>query len=380
MTEYYITSNKYSVQERINKNGKSVFEVVFRVVTLNGIVKQKRLGGFKNKKEAGRGYMEFITKYCEPMPPNLYRAKQAAAQQSITLHEYTVEEMFPLYLEAASSDNKASTIWDKKQIYDLYIKPTLGKERLCDLTTERLFRWQDKILAMRKPNGEPYSQAYFSRIRNTLMPMLTYAEPRYNIPNQLRKVKRPKKRVQKTEMKFWTKEQFEQFLSVADDPRYRAYFAVLFYTGRRKGEVLALLAEDIKPDRISFTKTYSRKTHDGSAYSITNTKNEKKAATPICEPLKQILTDYQGETPYYFGGERPFSENAVRNKFLKYCKEAGLEPIRIHDLRHSFVSMLIHLGANMMIVADLIGDTVEQVMKTYGHLYEEDKLDIISRI
>lgn len=102
--------------------------------------------------------------------------------------------------------------------------------------------------------------------------------------------------------------------------------------------------------------------------------------TPICEPLKKILTDYQGETPYYFGGERPFSENAVRNKFLKYCKEAGLEPIRIHDLRHSFVSMLIHLGANMMIVADLIGDTVEQVMKTYGHLYEEDKLDIISRI
>ena len=50
-----------------------------------------------------------------------------------------------------------------------------------------------------------------------------------------------------------------------------------------------------------------------------------------------------------------------------------MEPIRIHDLRHSFVSMLLHKGANFMVVADLIGDTVDQVIKTYGHLYESDK-------
>lgn len=52
----------------------------------------------------------------------------------------------------------------------------------------------------------------------------------------------------------------------------------------------------------------------------------------------------------------------------------------IHDLRHSFVSMLIHLGANLMVVADLIGDTVEQVTKTYGHLYESDKREIIAKL
>ena len=115
-------------------------------------------------------------------------------------------------------------------------------------------------------------------------------------------------------------------------------------------------------------------------YTITNTKNEKKAATPICKPLQEILKGYEGQSPFFFGGDNPFSENAVRCRFNGYCEKAGVEQIRIHDLRHSFVSMLIHLGANMMVVADLIGDTVEQVMKTYGHLYEEDKLDIISKI
>lgn len=59
---------------------------------------------------------------------------------------------------------------------------------------------------------------------------------------------------------------------------------------------------------------------------------------------------------------------------------AGVKRIRVHDLRHSFVSMLIHLGANYTVVADLISDTPEQVTKTYGHMYDEDKLSIISRL
>ena len=63
-----------------------------------------------------------------------------------------------------------------------------------------------------------------------------------------------------------------------------------------------------------------------------------------------------------------------------YIAKAGVKRIRIHDLRHSFVSMCIHLGASVYVVADLIGDTVEQVLKTYGHLYEEDKKLIINSI
>ena len=42
--------------------------------------------------------------------------------------------------------------------------------------------------------------------------------------------------------------------------------------------------------------------------------------------------------------------------------------------------MLIHLGANMMVVAELIGDNVEQVIKTYGHLYDSDKTEVINKI
>ena len=83
---------------------------------------------------------------------------------------------------------------------------------------------------------------------------------------------------------------------------------------------------------------------------------------------------------FYFSGEEPLAATTVDRYFKKYTALAGLPEIRIHDLRHSFVSMLIHHGANFMVVADLISDTVEQVIKTYGHLYEEDQITVLAKL
>ena len=154
----------------------------------------------------------------------------------------------------------------------------------------------------------------------------------------------------------------------------------MFYTGRRKGELFALTPEDVKPTSIKINKSLTRKTRSDSSYEITSTKAEKTQDIPVCEIVQKEISSYEGSAPFYFGGSAPLSSTTVARKFGEYCNKADVEIIRIHDLRHSFVSMLIHLGANLMVVADLIGDTVEQVMKTYGHLYQEDKLNILSKI
>ena len=119
---------------------------------------------------------------------------------------------------------------------------------------------------------------------------------------------------------------------------------------------------------------------DGSPYKITTSKNEKSGVTPICNTLKKELSGYQGQRPFFFGGAHPIHENTLSHAFEAYIRRAGVKRIRMHDLRHSFVSMLIHLGANFMVVADLIGDTVEQVTKTYGHVYDSDKRNIIDML
>lgn len=374
MVEYYISSTKYSLQERMTRRGK-VYDVVFRIVTLDGQEKQKKLSGYANKTLAKQAYTDFVTSKCELVKNNPIKKKNPQKEDLL------VGDLILEYLFSLSNQNKDSSIYDKRGVFGNYIIPYFGKMPISTLTTDVLYRWQDELWTKKNPRTQKhYAYSYLLKIRNRLAAFLSWVESRYNYPNYLVAVKKPKRRIPKAEMQFWTKEEFDKFIAVVDNPIHHAIFMILFYTGRRKGEVLALSPSDITPDGIIFKKTYTRKTIDGSAYNITSTKNEKVGKTPICTPLKKELENYPFESPFAFGGENPIHENTIAHAFERYIKKAGVKRIRVHDLRHSFVSMLIHLGANLIVVADLIGDTLEQVTKTYAHLYEEDKQNIISRI
>ena len=378
MEHYYISSTKSNIQERQTKLNGKVYDIVFRIVTLDGDEKQKRLSGYKTKALAKEAHLEFIQKYCELVKRNPIKKKKAVEKGK---DELTVEALAPLYIASMSNQNKDSTIYDRRGNLYNFILPYFQNARIADLTPERLYKWQDDLWRAKNPKtGDYYSYSHLSNIRGTMSTFLAWCEIHYGTVNNLRKVKKPKRRTPKTAMQFWTREDFDKFIAVVDNPTYRAIFYTLFFTGRRKGEVIALNVDDVHRDYIVFDKTYTRKTVDKDAYKITTTKNERRAKTIICEPLKAALAAYTPQKPFYFGGDAPIHENTIAHAFDRYIEKSGVKRIRIHDLRHSFVSMCIHLGASVYVVADLIGDTVAQVFKTYGHLYDEDKQEIISRI
>lgn len=375
MEQYYISSTKYNLQERQTKLNGKVYDIVFYITTLDGVRKQKKLSGFKSKTAAKEAYTDFVTKHCTLAKITPKKKTDLAAEIP------TVSHLFPEYIISLQNQNKESSIYDKTKLFKNIILPMIGDCKITDLTRERLYQWQDKIWAMKNPvTNEPYSYEYLSKMRGFFASFLSWCETRYGYQNNLKLVKKPKRRVAKNEMQFWSRDEFEKFIECVDDPRYKMIFTMSFFTGRRKGEVLALSPSDIKADSILFNKTYSRKTLDGSPYKITTSKNEKVGYTPICPALRSALADYTGESPFFFGGESPIHENTLTHAFESYIKKSGVKRIRYHDLRHSFVSMLLHNGANFMIVADLIGDTVDQIIKTYGHLYESDKIKIVESI
>ena len=372
--EYYISSNKYSLQERNTKKGK-VYDLMFRVVTLDGIEKQKKKSGFATKTLAKQWYMEFVTEKCELVRNNPVKKRNTQKEEPL------VGELIREYMATLGNDNKYTTIYDKNNVFRLFVLPYYETKKPKDLTTQELAGWVDTIWSLTNPrNGEYYSYKQLSKIRGHFNVFLNWLELRYGYKNNLSDVPRKKKRAAKTEMKFWEKNTFERFISVVDDPTYHALFTFMFYTGRRKGELFALAPADIKPKSIRVNKSLTRKTRSDSTYEITSTKAEKTQTIPICKKVQDEIASYKGDSPFYFGGDKPLASTTVKRMFDGYCEKAGVETIRIHDLRHSFVSLLIHHGGNLMVVADLIGDTVEQVMKTYGHLYQEDKLNILSRI
>lgn len=375
MEQYYISSTKYNLQDRQTKLNGRVWDVVFYITTMDGVRKQKKLSGFKSKTAAKEAYTDFVTKHCTLTKIAPKKKTEIATQIP------TVSELVPQYILSLHNQTKESTIYDRQNIFKSTLLPMLGYLKMSELTKERLYQWQDELWSMKSERtGETYGYQYLSSIRSHFGAFLAWAESRYGFPNNLKLVKKPKRRVQKTEMLFWSREEFDQFLDSVDDPRYKMMFTMSFFTGRRKGEIIALSPSDFNTDSILFDKTYTRKTLDGSPYKITTSKNEMVGYTPICPALRKALAAYQGESPFFFGGEKPIHENTLTHAFDSYIKKSGVKRIRYHDLRHSFVSMILHNGANFMVVADLIGDTVEQVIKTYGHLYEIDKIKIVESI
>lgn len=65
----------------------------------------------------------------------------------------------------------------------------------------------------------------------------------------------------------------------------------------------------------------------------------------------------------------PFTRSKLRTAMGKACKASGVKHIRIRNIRHSHVSLLIEMGFPPLLIAKRIGDTVEMVNNIYGHLY-----------
>ena len=379
MADYYILSTKCSIHQRKTKKHGTVYDVMFRLITKDGEEIQKKLSGYSSKAKAKQAHADFILENCELVKNNPVKKKETAKKDPL------IGDLLREYIASLSNQNKDSSIYVKTKIYESFIFPKYGDRKITDLTKEELYRWQDELWSTKNPRtGKAYSHNYLNKVRNFFAAFLSWCESRYGYENQLSEVKRPKKRAPSKEKQIWTKEEFQKFISVVDDPMYYTLFTLLFFTGRRKGEVLALTPQDIKLNSpqpsINFSKSITRKTIDGSAYKITSTKADKIQTTPICKTVRYALQNYEAGVPFFFGGEKPIAENTLTRVFQRYCNKAEMSPIRIHDLRHSFVSMLIHNGANFMVVADLIGDTVEQVTKTYAHMYQSDKIAIINTL
>ncbi len=374
MEKYYILSTKYAIRERNTKRNGKTFDVRFHVITMDGEYKEKQLCGYSSKTLAKQGFADFIAKHCIP-------ANQNPIERKNTKIEPTVKEMIQKYIVTLGNQNKESSIYDKIKIYDQWIIPSLGDKKMKDLTIDYLYQWQDNLWNSKNPRtGKYYSYKYLEKIRTHLGSFLSWSAKRYNTSNNLRLLDKPRKTTAPTEKEIWTRKEFDDFINHVDDPMYHCLFTMMFFTGRRKGEIFALTPDDITEKGIRWNKTVTRKTLDGTPWKVTSTKQSSSQIQPIAAPLAAELEKYKGQSPFFFGGARPLAENTVTRKLDHYIAISGQKRLKNHEMRHSYVSMLIHLGANYKLVAELIGDTPEQVIRTYGHEWNQDKIAIVNSI
>ena len=136
---------------------------------------------------------------------------------------------------------RENTMYTKRYIIDLKIKPYFEKKILSEITVADVRAWQNELLTYKDKNGKGYSPTYLKTVNCQLTAIFNYAMRYYNLQdNPCRKAGAIGK--SKGEPKdFWMQEEFNAFLeTVSDKPETRMAFLLLYWTGMRIGELLAL--------------------------------------------------------------------------------------------------------------------------------------------
>lgn len=278
-----------------------------------------------------------------------------------------LSEFITVYFKDKRVELKERSIRNKTYMMEKYIIPYLGEKAMNKIMPADIIKWQAIIKDM---NFKP---TYQRMINNQLVALFNHAERIYGLQSN------PCKRVKKLgksdadKLSFWTKEEYDRFISAVDrNSVYYIIFQILFWTGCREGELLALTINDIDFNActINIDKTYFR--IDGrDVITEPKTENSVRVIT-IPEFLKDEIAEYVARLYKYPTDYRLFdmTDRALQKAFKKYIGLAGVTDIRVHDLRHSHVAMLINEGVQPLLIKERLGHRdVGITLNTYGHLY-----------
>lgn len=352
-----------------------LWSVRFREIDELGETHQKRLSGFKTKKDARYGYEDYV----------MQRAAEEDARKNlpkVTPDDMYFEVLTEQFLKYKEDRVKHSSYYDTKSRISSKILPYFTGKKMKDIKPLDILDWQKKTFP-------ELSYNYTSKLMAALGAIFAYGEKYHDITNIMNKVDRPRNMSPKKEMQFWTPDEFGKFYTCADDPTYRLFFLTLYITGCRRGECEALTWSDFdnKAAKIKISKSITNKT-PGKAWEITTPKNAGSNRTVtipsfLCDMLHEYKktqstqnTDFTDKA-FIFGGNRPLASTSTDRYFKKTIAKAEVKPIRIHDLRHSCASLLISKGVSIVGVSRRLGHVdVEQTLNTYAHLMPDDQTKI----
>ena len=284
------------------------------------------------------------------------------AQQNPTL---TIGKLVTEYLDDYKLNRKESSYRNIKRILELHVLPFFKDMQLGSIQPYHIKMWQQEL-----KKGE-YSDSSIKTYNVVFNTLLNYAMKYHGLPANPFKVTGTTGKITKS-MGFWELSDFKRFDAVVDDPVYRVIFNLLFYSGLRIGELMALTVEDFdfRKNTVSVSKQYNDIT--GSITSPKSVAGIRTVSLPasIMAMVKDLFDRF------YVIPERPFGyigRKGIKFVMDRYAEKAKLRPIKIHDLRHSHVSMLIKQGINIAAISKRIGHASPAItLGIYSHVYKND--------
>lgn len=359
---------------------------------------QERRRSFTTQKEANKALSKRIGEVSEK-------------RVDLTGRNLTVADWLDTWLEQKVANGlRPGTASSYKGHIERYLKPLLGKKKLVDLSPADV-EWL--LAEIRKPRPAPAKRtrgqhaapkamgpSTARRVHATLRSALSTAKMRrYVTFNAAADVELPK--VVRHRVKPWSRDELTAFLThvstEADGPLFELYAT----TGLRRGELLGLRWSDIDLDariltvRQQLTENPSNASgpdcgvcghHHGSvAFGEPKTEGGHYRRVPLLEGVVGALMVHrlsQGDLRASFGevwadhdlvfcrdDGNPMLPSGVSARFHQLSDAAGLRRVRLHDLRHGYVSLLLESGVDIAAISKIVGHSSIQITADiYGHL------------
>ena len=345
-----------------NENG--TWYVMTRYVDWQGNRKQKCKRGFETKREAQEWEKKF--------------QQQSSADMSMKFEAFA-----ELYKKDIKPRLKENTWITKEHIIQTKILPYFGNRNINGITTKDVIAWQNELLAFRDEKRKPYSQTYLKTVHNQLSAIFNHAVRHYDLRSNPAAKAGNMGTEEHKEMSFWTKEEYKKFSDEMMDKPVSFYaFEMLYWCGIREGELLALTPADFDFENgtVRINKSYQR-LHGEDVITTPKTKKSNRTIKMpkfLCEEMQEYLSmhyDLKKKDRIF-----TITKSYLHHEMDRGAKAAGVKRIRIHDLRHSHISLLIDMGFSAVAIADRVGHESIEITYRYAHLFPSKQAEMAKKL
>ncbi len=320
--------------------------------------------GFKTKREATEWERHF-------------RIKEAADL------DMTFEEFVQAYTRDMKPKLKHNTWLTKEHILRTKLLPYFKDKKMRDIRPKDIIQWQNEQISYRDEKGKPYAPTYLKTLQSELSALFNHAVRFYELKSNPVVKAGPLGKGKAEEMLFWTKEEYLKFIEAVKDKPYSYHaFQILYWCGLRVGELLALTPANFNFEMhtLRINKSYQRLHREDVITPPKTLKSNRTIKMPqfLCDEMQDYLKMlYEPKED-----ERIFtiSKSYLHHEMNRGSKVSGVKRIRVHDLRHSYVSLLINMGFTVLEIADRMGHESIDITYRYAHLFPSEQTQMAEQL
>ncbi len=298
--------------------------------------------------------------------------------------DMSMKDFIDLYVDERFPRLKEVTRSMKMYIINDKILPYFGKMTVNKITTKDVIKWQNALISCKDKDGRHFAKSYLKTIHNQLNAILNYAVKYYSLPSNPASQVGNMGSESEIDIDFWTTEEYLKFSEeMMAYPEFYYYFQVLYWLGLREGEALALTQDDFnfKNKTVSVTKTRQVVRGQQIITPPKTPKSNRIVTIPdfLCDELKEyfeMLPELNTNDMIFY----MLNKYSIEKKMAKVAKLVGVKQIRVHDLRHSHVSLLINMGYSAVAIANRMGHESVHVTYRYAHLFPSIQSDMANSL